>query len=109
MDFETYWKLIDGDANFADRKTSSEEAWNAHPEKHEAIIQWLQKRGAYKKRNPYFFILDWEVKQTQSGPTDYNGRKLPKEPVFSAKYHGKWGMYTQADIDKYGLERASNQ
>ena len=45
-------------------------------------------------------------KQPPSGPTDYNGRKLPSEPVFSAKYHGKWGMYTQADIDKYQLETA---
>ena len=37
-------------------------------------------------------------------PTNYNGRELPKEPVFSAKYKGKWGMYTQADIAKYGME-----
>ena len=44
-------------------------------------------------------------KQTQSGPTDYNGRKLPKAPVFSAKYNGKWGMYTQEDIDRYHLTR----
>lgn len=40
------------------------------------------------------------------GPTDYNGRGLPGVPVFSAKYKGKWGMYTQEDIDKYGLEKA---
>lgn len=108
MDFETYWQLIEGDAKFADRKTATEELWNAHPEKHQGIIQWLRKRGAYKKRNPYFFILDWEVKEAKSGPTNYNGRALPKVPVFSAKYNGQWGMYTQADIDKYGLERASS-
>ena len=47
-------------------------------------------------------------KKVQGGPTDYNGRKLPKSPVFSAKYNGKWGMYTQADIDKYHLEKTSN-
>ena len=40
------------------------------------------------------------------GPTNYNNRKLPDVPVFSAKYNGKWGMYTQADIDKYHLEKA---
>ena len=47
-------------------------------------------------------------KRPRIEPTNYNGRALPKEPVFSAKYQGKWGMYTQADIAKYGMERASS-
>ena len=108
MDFETYWKLIDGDAQFANRKEAASIVWQQHPEKHESIIRWLQKHGAYKGRNPYFFILDWQVKHIDGTPTNYNGGKLPSVPVFSAKYNGKWGMYTQADIDKYGLEKATS-
>lgn len=65
MDFETYWTLIGGDVNFADRKTATHELWTGHPEKHEAIITWLQKHGRYPGRNPYFFILDFQVKSRQ--------------------------------------------
>ena len=104
MDFETYWTLIGGDVNFSNRKASAERAWSlCAPEKRQAIIHWLQKRGRYPGRNPYFFILDFQVTKREE-PTNYNGKALPEEPVFSAKYNGKWGMYTQEDIDKYHLE-----
>ena len=109
MDFEQYWRLIGGDVQFADRKTAAEEAWHAHPEKQASIIAWLKKHGAYKGRNPYFFILDWQVKHIEGTPTDYNNQPLPSVPVFSSKYKGKWGMYTQEDIDKYHLEKAKGQ
>ena len=66
MDFETYWQLIGGDVNFSDRKTASEKLWEEHPEKHEAIISWLRNHGRYPSRNPYFFILDWQVKRRQT-------------------------------------------
>ena len=65
MDFEQYWLLIGGDVNFHDRKTATETLWQQHPEKHSAIIDWLQKHGRYPCRNPYFFILDWQVRQQQ--------------------------------------------
>ena len=106
MDFETYWTLFRPDAEFENRKDATRQEWDKHPEKQASIIEWLQRHGAYKGRNPYFFVKDWQVKQTRGGPTDYNGKALPKAPVFSAKYNGKWGMYTQEDIDLYGLEKA---
>ena len=108
MDFETYWTTINPDNDLPDRYDASREVWEQHPEKHGPIMKWLARHGAYKGRNPYFFILDFKVRQTSGVPTDYNGKTLPKAPVFSAKYNGKWGMYTQADIDKYGLEKATS-
>ena len=67
MDFETYWTLIGGDVNFSDRKTATEKVWSlCAPEKRQAIIEWLQRHGRYPGRNPYFFILDFQVKRRQT-------------------------------------------
>lgn len=78
MDFNNYWTLIGGDINFADRKAAAEKAWSlCAPEKQQAIIQWLQTHGRYPGRNPYFFILDFQLKRTQ---------KLTYEQYY-AKYH----------------------
>ena len=66
MDFEQYWTLIGGDANFANRKEAAKNAWDSHPDKQAAIIAWLRKHGAYKGRNPYFFILDFQVIRQQT-------------------------------------------
>ena len=64
MDFEQYWKSIGGDVNFADRKTAAEGAWNRCAlDKQQAIMAWLQIHGRYPGRNPYFFILDFQLKR----------------------------------------------
>ena len=63
MDFETYWTLFSPDSQFENRREAAEQEWNKHPDKHEAIIAWLRRHGAYKGRNPYFFIQDFQVKQ----------------------------------------------
>ena len=63
MDFNTYWTLIGGDTNFADRKAATEKAWSlCSPEKQQAIIAWLQthdakfgtttEQGGWKMENP---------------------------------------------------------
>ena len=66
MDFNIYWTLIGGDKHYADRKDAAKQAWDAHPEKHFAIITWLRAHGKYPNRNPYFFILDFQSKRTQT-------------------------------------------
>ena len=65
MDFEQYWTLIGGETNFANRKEAAREVWNAHPLKQMAIIEWLKRHGQYPGRNPYFFILDFQLKRQQ--------------------------------------------
>ena len=107
-DFETYWTTINPDNDMPDRYEAAQEEWNNHPEKHVPIMRWLAKHGAYKGRNPYFFIQDFKVRTPAATPTDYNNRPLPNVPVFSAKYNGKWGMFTQEDIDKFHLETYKN-
>ena len=72
MDFEIYWTLFKPDESFENRRAATEQEWNRHPEKHEAIIAWLRQHGGYRGRNPYFFILDFQVKQ-------------PKQQVLSFK------------------------
>lgn len=76
MDFEQYWTLIGGDVNFANRKEAARTAWYAHPDKHEAILKWLQAHGRYTGRNPYFFILDFQsrVRQQILSFNDYYAR-----------------------------------
>ena len=66
MDFYKYWNLIGGDIHFGDRRVATKELWEQHPEKHEAIIGWLQAHGRYPNRNPYFFIKDFQVKRRQT-------------------------------------------
>ena len=85
MDFETYWTLFRPDEQFEDRREAAEQEWNKHPEKHEAIIAWLRKHGAYRGRNPYFFIKDFQVKQ-------------PRQQVLTySAYYAKYGTTEERD------------
>ena len=71
MDFNTYWTLFSPDAEFDNRRDAAQQEWDRHPEKHESIICWLRLHGAYKGRNPYFFIQDWKVKQPRQQTLSY--------------------------------------
>ncbi len=66
FDFETYWEKIGGDIHFANRKAATELEWNKHPEKHQAIMAWLDKHGTYPQRNPFFFIQDFKIRPVQT-------------------------------------------
>ena len=104
MDFESYWAAIRPDAKYDNRKEAARQEWDAHPEKHAAIMQWLKRHGPYPDRNPYFFIKDFTVRAAQAEPTNYNGRALPDKPTATAFYNGKWGTYTLEDIAKFNLK-----
>ena len=85
-DFETYWALFKPDEQFENRKDATQIEWNAcPPDKQQAIIAWLRKHGAYKGRNPYFFIQDFRV-------------MLPKQQVLSyAAYYARYGTTEERD------------
>ena len=84
MDFEQYWQLIGGEVNYTDRKTAAEKAWSlCTPEKQQSIITWLQTHGRYPGRNPYFFILDFQVKKQQR--------------LSYAEYYAKYGTTEERD------------
>jgi len=82
MDFEQYWTLIGGDTHFADRKEAAHRAWLANPDKQQHIIKWLQTHGRYPGRNPYFFILDFQIKNMVKtlSYADYYARYGTTEP-----------------------------
>ena len=113
IDFETYWELIQPNAEFANRRAASEQEWNRHPEKQRAIIRWLRKNGAYSRRNPYFFILDFQpLKEPQprhAEPVNLNGtyeaaKMLDEGTARIACYNGKWGTYSIEDIAQFNLQ-----
>ena len=104
MDFETFWDLFHPDASFLNRHDACKQEWDKCPQdKRAAILTWLRQHGAYKGRNPYFFIVDFRVQPSE--PTDWNGRALEKGVQYiTAKFNGKWGTYTQQDVELFGLE-----
>ena len=70
-----------------------------------------KRRGEFVHPNPCFALDDalqtdelQQARQPKAEPTNYNGRALPKEPVATAFYNGKWGTYTMRDIKKFGLQ-----
>ena len=106
MDFYEYWRAMNPLPEYDNRKMAARKAWDEHPEKHQAIMAWLKKHGDYPARNPYFFILDFTPPRPKGLPHNYRGGIIPSGiRVFSAKYNGEWGMYTQEDIDAYHLEK----
>ncbi len=73
MDFETYWTLFRPDIHFENRREAARLEWEATPpDKQQAIIRWLQRHGAYKGRNPYFFIKDFQFKKPRVQMMSYN-------------------------------------
>ena len=71
MDFENYWAAMRPAAKYDNRKESARQEWNAHPQKHAAIMTWLKRHGAYPDRNPYFFIQDFKARQQTMSFDDY--------------------------------------
>ena len=72
LTFDTYWTLIKPAPTFYSRYDAAKRVWDAHPDKHESIIGWLKKHGAYPNRNPYFFILDWQAKKVKQEILSFN-------------------------------------
>lgn len=59
------------------------------------------KEGVIKPR------LDWTLTDYDPQPTNYRGITPPEgKPIWSAKYNGHWGMYTDDDIIAFGMLRA---
>ncbi len=109
IDFNAYWSAMNPNQEYDNRKAAAREQWNAHPEKHKAIMEWLAKHGSYPNRNPYYFIHDFTLPKVKAEirpePTNYQGKAIPSGViVLSAKYKGEWGMYTQDDIDSFHME-----
>jgi hypothetical protein len=72
MDFEKFWIAFNPDAMYQNRYEAARKVWEQCPaDKQSAIIAWLKTHGAYKGRNPYFFILDFKPQQMQMSYREY--------------------------------------
>ena len=72
-------------------------------------IREKQAAGRFVNENPYYAIYDnaYPPRQQQqpSEPTDWNGRALEKGVQYiTAKYNGRWGLYSKEDVELFGLE-----
>ena len=108
--FNCFWTLFGvNEKKYPNRRACTLKLWTDMPAaRREAIIEDLRQNGAPKDKNPFFFIQEFGMKAEEK-PTNYQGRKLPAVPVFSAKWQGKWGMYTIEDIKKFNMEIAAQK
>ena len=75
MDYNRFLTLFQPDKAFTNRLGAAQRLWDqCSPGKQEAIIAWLETHGAYKGRNPYFFILDFKPQQRQMSFAEYYQR-----------------------------------
>ena len=107
MDFNNFLILFKPDKEFETRLGAAQRQWDeCSLAKQQAIINWLETHGAYHGRNPYFFIQDFKIRAPAQHPTNYRGKAIPHGlQIFSAKYNGAWGMYTQEDIDRFSMTK----
>ena len=81
MDFNHFLTLFQPDREFTNRLGAAQRLWEqSTAAKQQAIIAWLETHGAYKGRNPYFFILDFKPQQMQMSYKDYYAKYGTTEP-----------------------------
>ncbi len=84
-------------------------AWQNYTEDQQRMLLEAVRSGYNVKGNFQFTVEDYlrehGAAAIEGEPTDYNGSdSVPDVPMATACYKGKWGLYTQADIEKYNLE-----
>ena len=62
------------------------------------------REGKFVQYDPIRAIKENTPKVARE-PTNYNGKDLPKEPVETGYWNGKWGTYTLSDIAKYRMPK----
>ena len=111
--FEHFWALLSTHGVIPNKRRDAEKLWarfdlQQQREIYRAVRDKLRAKK-FVNYDPVIAIMNNTPKCAQKQPTNYRGKAIPARlQVFSAKYNGVWGMYTQADIDKYGLEKAKN-
>ena len=107
--FVHIWNLLVSHGVVPSEIHEAEEYWNGFTlDEQRAIYRAIRDKiraGKFVNYHPVYAIRDNAPKKPHQGPVNYRGKsKLPKVPIFSAKYNGTWGMYTQADITKFHME-----
>ncbi len=100
--FDKYWDTIKPEPHFESRKEAARVAWETSPEKQQAIMAWLQQHGAYPDRNPYFFIVDFQLRNNLGEPQWLRGDE--GGDLVQVKYNGLFKICTRATMELFGLE-----
>ena len=107
-DFNDFWSAYRPDEiRFPHRKAATYNEWlKRSPAARRAMIDQLKTEGAPKWKNPFFFVQDFPEPE----PTNYNGqRTMPKDtPLVTAKYNGRYGIYTAAEAQLFGMTDIKN-
>ena len=103
--FNDIWRLLNPQGEFIRRINACGKLWGGlalHRRKHiYDTIQALKAQGKYVNPNPLFAIKDNDTAE----PFNWNGRELEKDVAYvTAKFNGKWGTYTQQDVELFDLE-----
>jgi len=103
--FNDIWRRLNPQGEFIRRINACGKLWGGlalHRRKHiYDTIQALKAQGKYVNPNPLFAIKDNDTAE----PTDWNGHVLEKGVQYiTAKYNGRWGLYSKEDVELFGLE-----
>ena len=106
-DFNEFWNAYQPDENrFPRRRAATFRAWNERtPAARKAMLAKVKAEGAPKWKNPYFYVADLPEPE----PYNWNGdpridATMRTGTIVSAKYKGRWGMYSQEDVRDFGME-----
>ena len=100
--FGQFWDNYRPDEiRFPNRKLATYGLWHERiqPTKN-AMCKYVEEHDMPKWKNPYFFVQEFPDPE----PHNYRGELIPPGvQVFSAKWKGKFGMYTALDIKLYQM------
>ena len=108
IEFNDMWQLLLNNGASTRKEEGTRRYWLTLSDEQQQIAYTNISRKlagkAFVNYDPIRAIKEnsWQAKGKQ--PTNYRGRSAPQEPIFSAKYNGEWGMYTQVDIDAFHME-----
>ncbi|MBR4705505.1 MAG: hypothetical protein IKP02_07925 [Paludibacteraceae bacterium] len=106
--FDKVWEALVEHGSSKRNHDATERFWNTltQPQKDLAYMNIHQKvkDGKFVQYDPIRAIKENIRKYQLPEPVNYNGKALPPEPVVIAKWNGKWGTYTVADVELFGLE-----
>ena len=95
------YTLRAGNSNLADgTRDECQRMWTDMPEwKRNMLIARIQDGTWLKPR------LEWTIGDFDPKPTNYNGCELPKNiRLVTAKFNGKYGVYSAEEAEAFGME-----
>ena len=104
--FEQLWAELYEHGASEKKREGTERYWNGlTAEQQERVFNSISSKlreGKFVQYDPIRAIKENTPKVARE-PTNYNGKALPDEPVATAYWNGKWGMYTLRDIREYRM------